>query len=195
MTAVSDIGRYLAETITSLYLVIVVLRGLLQASRADFYNPISQFIARATNPPLLLMRKLVPAGQRFDISIVLLALLVQGIGFSSTLMLSGFMPPSVLIVAIWSVIGVTALIVNTYLIALIIMIVLSWVAPGSRHPAVILVYQITHPVMAPIRSLLPNMGGLDFSPIVIFIVINVIQIALRHMAVATGLPPSLIMGL
>jgi len=195
MTAVSDIGRYLAETITSLYLVIVVLRGLLQASRADFYNPISQFIARATNPPLLLMRKLVPAGQRFDISIVLLALLVQGIGFSSTLMLSGFMPPSVLIVAIWSVIGVTALIVNTYLIALIIMIVLSWVAPGSRHPAVILVYQITHPVIAPIRSLLPNMGGLDFSPIVIFIVINVIQIALRHMAVATGLPPSLIMGL
>jgi len=195
MTAVSDIGRYLAETITSLYLVIVVLRGLLQASRADFYNPISQFIARATNPPLLLMRKLVPAGQRFDISIVLLALLVQGIGLSSTLMLSGFMPPSVLIVAIWSVIGVTALIVNTYLIALIIMIVLSWVAPGSRHPAVILVYQITHPVIAPIRSLLPNMGGLDFSPIVIFIVINVIQIALRHMAVATGLPPSLIMGL
>jgi len=110
-------------------------------------------------------------------------------------MLSVFMPPSVLIVAIWSVIGVTALIVNTYLIALIIMIVLSWVAPGSRHPAVILVYQITHPVIAPIRSLLPNMGGLDFSPIVIFIVINVIQIALRHMAVATGLPPSLIMGL
>jgi YggT family protein len=100
-----------------------------------------------------------------------------------------------LVVAIWSAIGVAALLVNSYLVALIIMIVLSWVAPGSRHPAVVLVYQITYPIMAPVRSLLPNMGGLDFSPIVIFIVINVIQIALRHMAVATGLPPSLVMGL
>lgn len=195
MAAVSDIGRYLVETIASLYLIIVVLRGILQVSGADFYNPISQFIARATNVPLLILRKIIPAGRRFDASIVVLALLIQGIGLSAVLMLAGFMPPSVLVVAIWSAIGVAALLVNSYLVALIIMIVLSWVTPGSRHPAVVLVYQITHPIMAPVRSLLPNMGGLDFSPIVIFIVINVIQIALRHMAVATGLPPSLVMGL
>lgn len=195
MAAVSDIGRYLVETIASLYLIIVVLRGILQASGADFYNPISQFIAGATNPPLRVLRKLIPAGRRFDASTLVLALLVQSLSLSAVLILAGFMPPSVLVILLWSVIGVAALLVNSYLVALIIMIVLSWVAPGSRHPAVVLVHQITHPVMAPVRSLLPNMGGLDFSPILLFIVINVIQIALRHMAVATGLPPSLVMGL
>lgn len=191
----SDIGRYLVETIASLYLILVVLRGILQGSGANFYNPISQFIAGATNPPLKVLRKLIPAGRRLDASVVVLALLVQALALSAVLMLSGFMPPSILTVAIWSLIGVAALLVNTYLVALIVMIVVSWVAPGSRHPAISLLYQITQPVMTPVRALLPNMGGLDFSPLLLFIVINIIQIALRHMAVATGLPPSLVMGL
>ena len=84
---------------------------------------------------------------------------------------------------------------NTYLVALIVMIVVSWVAPGTRHPAVLLTYQITEPVMAPVRSMLPAAGGLDFSPILVFIAINVIQIALRHMAAAAGLPLQLVIGI
>jgi YggT family protein len=191
----SDIGRYLVETIASLYLILVVLRGILQGSGADFYNPISQFIAGATNPALKVLRKLIPAGRRFDASVLVLALLVQALALSAVLILSGFMPPGIVTVGIWSLIGVAALLVNTYLVALIVMIVVSWVAPGSRHPAISLLYQITQPVMTPVRALLPNMGGLDFSPLLLFIVINVIQIALRHMAVASGLPPSLVMGL
>ena len=75
------------------------------------------------------------------------------------------------------------------------MIILSWVAPGSGHPAVYLLYQITEPVMAPFRKLLPAMGGMDFSPILVFILINVIQIALRHMATSVGLHPALVIGI
>ena len=51
------------------------------------------------------------------------------------------------------------------------------------------------PVMAPLRSLLPNMGGIDFSPILVFIGINVVQIGLRHAALTVGLPPGLVFGL
>ena len=195
MAALSEIGRYLVDTIASLYLIIVVLRGILQGSGADSRNPISQFIARATNPPLLVLRKVIPAGRRWDLSVVALALLVQGIGLSAVIMLSGFMPPNPGVVLIWSALGVVGLIVNMYLVALIAMIVVSWVAPGSRHPAIFLLHQITEPVMAPFRSLLPNLGGLDFSPILLFILINVTQIALRHMAVATGLPAALVIGI
>jgi len=195
MSAASEIGRYLADTIVSIYLVLVVLRGLLQAAQADFYNPISQFIVRATNPPLIVLRKVIPAGRRFDFSAVVLALLVQIIGLIAVIMLSGFLPPNPLTVSLWAVLGVVGLVVNVYLFAMIAMIVVSWVAPGSRHPAVTLVYQITEPVMGPVRALLPSMGGLDFSPIVIFILINVIQIALRHMAVAAGLPAQLVLGI
>jgi len=195
MSAASEIGRYLADTIVSIYLVLVVLRGLLQAAKADFYNPISQFIVRATNPPLIVLRKVIPAGRRFDFSAVVLALLVQIIGLVAVIMLSNQPPSDPLKVSLWAVLGVVGLVVNVYLFTMIAMIVFSWVAPGSRHPAVTLVYQITEPVMGPVRALLPSMGGLDFSPIVIFILINVIQIALRHMAVAAGLPAQLVLGI
>ena len=195
MAAFAEIGSYLADTITSLYLIIVVLRGILQGSQADAHNPISTFIAQATNPPLRLIRKVVPTGKRFDLSIIVLALIVQATGMTAVIMLSGFMPPNPFIVLVWSALGVLGLLVNTYLVALIAMIVVSWIAPASRHPAIILLYQITQPVMIPFRSLLPNMGGLDFSPILLFILINVIQIALRHVAVATGLPINLVMGI
>jgi YggT family protein len=75
------------------------------------------------------------------------------------------------------------------------MIILSWVAPGSRHPAILLVLQLTEPVMAPVRRLLPPMGGLDLSPIALFILINIVQIALRHAALNVGLHPALVIGL
>ena len=74
-------------------------------------------------------------------------------------------------------------------------IIVSWIAPGSRHPAIELIWQISEPVMAPVRSLLPNMGGIDFSPILVFIGINVVQIGLRHAALTVGLPPGLVFGL
>jgi YggT family protein len=93
------------------------------------------------------------------------------------------------------VIGVLGLLINLYFFILIAMIIISWVAPGSRHPAIELIWQVSEPVMAPVRSLLPNMGGIDFSPILLFVIINVIQIGLRHLALGVGLPPGLVFGL
>jgi YggT family protein len=167
---------------------------MLQASGADFYNPISQFVVKATQPPLGILRRAIPRGRRFDPALLVLAMVVQAIVLGGLLGLAGYIP-SVLQLITWSAVGLIGLVVNTYLIAMVIMIVVSWIAPGSHHPAVRLVYQITEPVMAPVRSLLPAMGGLDFSPIVVFIVINVIQISLRHIAVATGLPTQLVIGI
>ena len=126
---------------------------------------------------------------------LVLALAVQAIAIVTTLLLAGFTLPGLVTILVWSLIGVAGLVVNTYLVALIVMIVVSWVAPGTRHPAVLLTYQITEPVMAPVRSMLPAAGGLDFSPILVFIAINVIQIALRHMAAAAGLPLQLVIGI
>lgn len=195
MAALNEIAAFLVETAASLYLILVVLRGMLQTARADFYNPISQFVVRATNPPLRVLHRVIPGKGRFDPSVLVLAVVVQIIAILTTLLLAGFGLPSLLTLLVWSLIGVAGLIVNAYLVALIIMIVVSWVAPGTRHPAVLLTYQITEPVMAPVRSLLPSAGGLDFSPILVFIVINVFQIALRHMAAAAGLPLQLVIGI
>lgn len=195
MDALNEIAGYLVETAASLYLILIILRGMLQTARADFYNPISQFVVRATSGPLTLLHRFIPNMRTIDPALWLLALLIQAVAISATLLLAGFALPNVLLLLAWSAIGVVGLLVNAYLIAMVIMIVVSWVAPGSRHPAIVLTYQVTEPVMAPVRRMLPNMGGLDFSPILVFIVINIVQIALRHMAAAVGLPLQLVIGI
>ncbi|MCB1675130.1 MAG: YggT family protein [Halioglobus sp.] len=195
MGALNEIFGYLLQTLLSLYLLAMLLRFLLQLVRADFYNPISQFLVKITNPLVLPVRRVVPGVAGLDISSLLLALLLQLAGIAALLLLNNLGLPNIGLLLAWSALGVVGLLVNIYFFALLAMIILSWVAPGSRHPAVFLLYQLTEPLMAPFRKALPPMGGLDFSPILVFILINVIQIALRHMAAGIGLHPALVIGL
>jgi YggT family protein len=195
MSAFSEIFGYLIQTLLSLYLVAMLLRFLLQLVHADFYNPICQFLVKVTNPLVLPLRKVIPGFAGMDMASLLLAIGLQLAGIVALLMINGLGLPGIVQLLLWSVLGVIGLLVNIYFFALLAMIILSWVAPGSQHPAIYLLHQITEPVMAPVRKMLPAMGGLDFSPILVFILINVIQIALRHMATAAGLHPALVIGL
>ena len=195
MNAINEILVYLVQTVLSLYLVTMLLRFLLQLVRADFYNPISQFIVKVTNPLVIPLRRVIPGLGGIDVSSLLLALLLQLAAIVALLLINGLSPPGILLLLAWSVLGVLGLLVNIYFFALLAMIILSWVAAGSRHPAIYLLYQITEPVMAPFRKVLPPMGGLDLSPILVFVLINIIQIALRHLAQGVGLHPALVLGL
>jgi YggT family protein len=195
MGAVSEITGYLVQTLISIYMVAMLLRFLLQLVRADFYNPISQFLVKATNPLVIPLRKILPGFGGLDIATLALALLLQIAGIVSLMLLNSLALPNPGLIIIWAALGILGLLVNIYFFALLAMIILSWVAPGNAHPGIYLLNQITEPVMAPIRKLLPSMGGLDLSPIFVFILINVIQIALGHMARGTGLNPALVIGL
>jgi YggT family protein len=195
MSAFSEIAGYLVQTLLSLYLLTMLLRFVLQLVRADFYNPISQFLVKVTNPLVLPLRRVLPGFAGLDMASLVLALLLQLAGIIALLLINGLGLPNILLLLVWSVIGLVGLLVNIYFFALLAMIILSWVAPGSNHPAIYLLHQITEPVMAPVRKALPAMGGMDFSPILVFILINVIQIALRHMAAGVGLHPALVIGL
>jgi YggT family protein len=195
VNAVNEILVYLLQTLLSLYLVVMLLRFLLQLVRADFYNPISQFLVRVTNPLVLPVRKVMPVFGGIDTASLALTLLLQLLGIAAILALNGVGIPPLPLLLVWSVLGVLGLLVNIYFFALLAMIILSWVAPGSRHPAIYIFYQITEPIMAPLRKILPPMGGLDFSPILVFVLINVIQIILRHLAEGVGLHPALVFGL
>jgi YggT family protein len=195
MNAMNEIFVYLIQTVLSLFLLAVLLRFLLQLVRADFYNPISQFLVKVTNPLVLPLRKVIPGLGGFDMASLLLALLLQMAGIALIYLINGHGVPNIVLLLVWSVLGIVGLMVNIYFFALLAMIILSWVAPGSKNPALFLLFQITEPVMAPFRKALPSMGGLDFSPILVFILINVIQIALRHMAAGVGLHPALVIGI
>jgi YggT family protein len=195
MTALNEIFGYLIQTLLSLYLLAMLLRFLLQLARADFYNPICQFLVKVTNPLVIPLRRMIPGFAGLDMASLVLALLLQLAGIVALLLINGLGLPNILLLLAWSALGVVSLLVNIYFFALLAMIILSWIAPGSRNPAVFLLFQITEPVMAPFRKVLPAMGGMDFSPILVFILINVIQIALRHMAAGIGLHPALVIGL
>ncbi|MDH0096442.1 YggT family protein [Ectopseudomonas hydrolytica] len=184
---------YIIQTLGSLYLLIVLLRFILQLVRADFYNPLSQFIVKATQPLLTPLRRIIPGFAGLDLASLVLAILVQLLLMVVTLTLMGYnVGGFILQLLVWSVIGVTSLFLKVFFFALIISVILSWVAPGSYNPGAQLVNQICEPLLVPFRKLLPNLGGLDISPIFAFITINLIdRFVIGSLAASTGLPPML----
>ncbi|WP_438765956.1 YggT family protein [Kushneria sp. TE3] len=173
-SALGDTGIMLVNTLINLYLFVLMLRFLLHASHADYYNPISQAIVRATSPLVApLQRVLRPAGP-IDIATLVVALLFKMVGIALICMaIFGFPPIGLLAIA--ALAGVVNAILKIYFFAMIIMIILSWVAPQSGHPGALLVFQITEPVMAPVRRVIPSIGMIDLSPIVVFLLINVLD--------------------
>ncbi|AIZ35138.1 YggT family protein [Pseudomonas sp. K1(2024)] len=189
MNALSGAAIFVVQTLVSLYLVIVLLRFVLQLVKANFYNPLSQFTVRATQPLLKPIRRIVPSIAGLDTSSLLLAIVIQALLMAFVLMLTygtiGDLPH----LLIWAILGITSLFLKIFWVAMIVMVIVSWIAPNSHNPAAELAYQISEPVLAPFRRLVPNLGGLDISPIFAFIAIQVVQSFLMpQLANYAGMP-------
>ena len=193
MTGLNTAAIYVLQTLGSLYLLIVLLRFILQLVRADFYNQISQFIVNATQPLLKPLRKVIPSIAGLDSASLILAILIQLLVMALTLMLMGYGVGGFLMeLLVWAIIGVTSLFLKVFYFALIASVILSWIAQGSYNPAVLLVNQICDPLLAPFRRILPNLGGLDLSPIFAFIALNLVDmLVVGNLAAMTGLPQQL----
>ncbi|MEX2474760.1 YggT family protein [Marinobacter sp.] len=174
---------------STFYMTIVLLRFLLQLAKADFYNPISQFAVKATNPLLRPLRRIIPGWGGIDGAALVLAVLIQALAFFLILIaMSGGIPSiNPLTLLVWAVLNVLDLIVKIYFWSVIAVVVVSWIAPGSNHPAIQLVAQITEPVMRPVRNVMPSLGGLDLSPIVVFLILNVVSVVIDHMKIGAGM--------
>ncbi|MHC8403169.1 YggT family protein [Pseudomonas sp. MDT1-17] len=194
MLGLNDAAIFIIKTLGSLYLLIVLLRFILQLVRANFYNPLCQFIVKATQPLLKPLRRVIPSMFGLDMSSLVLALIVQMLLIAVILLLKGFMVDWVLLVP-WALIALFSLFLNILFYAMIISVILSWVAPGSHNPGAELVAQITEPVLAPFRRIIPNLGGLDISPIFAFIVIQLLQSWLIPRIAYFALMPQGLLGL
>jgi YggT family protein len=193
--ALSDIAVTIASPLFSLALFLIAMRFLAQLCGVSPYNPISTGLRSITDPIVAPINRLVPAGKRLNIGAVIALIVCQVIYIAVMLaLISRFDAFNVLQSLIWSTLGAAGLLINIVFYSVLAMIVVSFLAPQSNHPAVEFVWQLTEPVMAPLRNFIPSMGGLDFSPIVLFIGINVIRVSLGHMAVAVGMP-SFIIGI
>ena len=192
----ANAGVYLIQTFFGLYTIILMLRFLMQVSRADYYNPISQAIVKLTDPPIRPFRKILPTVYGVDFATLAVAFMVQLISVMLIMTLYGQQFFHIIYVA-WVLLGLFAIIFDIYFFALLISVISSWIAPSSSHPALNLVQQIIEPVCAPARKLLPPMGGIDFSIILVFVFINIIDniLVITPLARAFGVPGQLILGL
>jgi YggT family protein len=196
MSTLAEIAVFIIQTLGGLYLLLVLLRFLFQLVRADFYNPISQFVAKVTNPPLMPLRKVIPGFYGVDIAALVLALLVQFVIIQLVLILVGIGLFNPLNVLLWSLVGLLSTLVSIYFWGLIIVIIASWVAPFSTHPALVLVRQVIEPVMKPFRKLIPPLGGIDITPIFAFMALHILnRYVIAALAQGVGVPRGLIPGL
>ncbi len=164
------------NTLFDLYIMLVLLRFMLQWLRADFYNPVSQFVVRATTPPLKPLRRIIPGFGGQDMAALTLALIIIIIKYiiirsmgAGVIELANVMAPIGSVGALGLIIiamaEILSMFINIFLFAVIISVIMSWVNSGGYNPVVGLIHSLSQPVMKPIQKFIPPMGGLDLSPL------------------------------
>lgn len=165
---------FLIDILFSLYILVVMLRFLLQWVRADFYNPISQFLVRITQPVLKPLRRAIPGFAGIDLSSVVLMVILQMLSLALVMAVYGI-TPQISYLIIRTPAELISMLLNLYLVAIIVQALLSWVQPNTHHPAMILLYSLTEPVLRLFRQVVPVIGGIDFSPLAALVAIQVLK--------------------
>ena len=169
------------STVTGIYLLAVLLRFLLQVAKADFYNPVSQAVIKITDPMIRVLRTVIPGYKGIDVSSLVLAFVIEAVAICTLIILYGENISNIgyTNIVTWAFAGVLLIIIKIYYYAILASIIMSFVMMFSGntnpHSLLLLVWQLTEPIMSPVRKIIPSMGGLDFSPIFIFIAIQIIQ--------------------
>ena len=172
----SEAAIFLIDILLGLYLIAILLRFLLQRIKADYYNPVSQLLVTVTNPLMRPLRRWIPGYLGIDWSSILLLLLIQGMELGLIALLRTGHTPAMAGLAVMTFAHLLRLAVYLYLFLILIQVVLSWVNPGAYNPVTVLIYQLTEPLLRPARRAIPPAGGLDWSPLVVLIGLNLILI-------------------
>ncbi len=178
---------FLVDMLLGLYILAVLLRFLFQVVRADFYNSFSQALVTITNPTLTPLRRMIPGLYGIDVAAIVLLLILQCLKNFIIWLIQG-VQPKVMGLVVVSVADLLQLTLWVFIIAIFIRVILSWVSPyaARQHPAVGLLNNLTDPLMRPARQMIPPMGGIDLSPIVVFILLYLTIILLVKPLLAFG---------
>jgi len=156
---------FLIDTLFSIYIAIMLLRFLLQQVGADFYNPVSQFVVKATQPLVSISRRFIPSIKKIDTATLFLVFALILIKLVILFSLAGiqFNGQLLIIKAFYDLISLTF---DIFIIALFIQAILSWINPDPYHPVSSLLRNLTYPVLRPIQKFVPPIGGIDLSTMV-----------------------------
>ena len=176
---------FIVETLFDLYVLCFVLRLVMQITRADFHNPLAQFIGRITNTPLVPLRKIVPGYRGFDLAAVLLILAMEVLATAALFALKTGVSPNPGALLYFALLRTLVTIIRLYLFAILIFAVLSFVSPGTYNPLSSMLASICEPVLRPFRRLIPAIGGIDLSPLFALLILQALLMAIRIPAVLT----------
>ncbi|MCL4676872.1 MAG: YggT family protein [Pararhodobacter sp.] len=171
MGAFNQIGIDIVRVIFSLVIWILLMRILLQAFRADFYNPVSQSVVRLTAflDPL---RRVLGARAGIDFATLIALLLVQMAQLAAVYAMRAGSLPDISLLLAFAIPELLQVVLSFFFWIIIASVVASWLAPGGHSPVIQLLHELTEPLLAPARRLIPPLGGLDFSPILILLALD-----------------------
>ncbi len=173
----NNAGVFLIQVVFGFFILLVMLRFMLALVRADFYNPVSQFIVKVTNPLLVPLRRIIPGVGGIDLSSLILVFVLQALEIFLSALVVGI-GVGVVNLAIISIAELLDLILSIYLFSILILVILSWVAPHTHNPVTGLLYSLTEPLMRPARRLLPPISGFDLSPILVMVALQLMKMLL-----------------
>ncbi len=171
MNYLNNAGVFLIQTLFGLFELVVLMRLLMQYVRADFHNPLAQFVVKASNPLLRPLRRIIPGMVGIDMASVVLLLLVVMLELLLISLVSPLPMPTIPGLIALAVVEVLKLTVYVFMFAIFLLAILSWISPGGYNPVATLMMQISAPLMRPARRLIPPIGGLDLSPMAVLIVL------------------------
>lgn len=169
---------FIIDVIFSTYILAVLVRFILQTQRADFYNPIAQFLVKITNPPLKPLRRIIPGIGGIDNASIFLLIVLQMTSTALTLTIGGGGLPKFGGLFFMSIAALVSLVINTFLFGILIQVIISWINPNSYNPALGLLNSLCEPVLAPFRRIIPAVSGFDLSPLVAMIALQVLNMLL-----------------
>lgn len=172
--------RFIVGTLLQVLLVTVfLLRVLLPLARAETRNQLSQAVIRMTNPLVLPLRKVLPPIGKVDTASIVALIIVQAAAVALMWLLGGYpaiFNPSQFVTLV--LLTLIRTILNFYIFALILYVVLSWIAPGANSPGAALIVTLCEPLLRPVRRLIPPLGGFDLSSLFVIVILQALNIAI-----------------
>ena len=172
--------EFLLTTILNLLTLVFLLRFFMQLLRAPFNNPLGLMVMTLSDFAVKPVRRIIPSFKKIDLSTLLLALITQLLLQFSLLMLRDF-PLFVAGEGAWlgliglSFLGLLRTALDVFFYAILLQVILSWVNPHSPFSGVL--DTLTRPILSPIRRIIPSTNGLDFSPLVALILLQMVNIS------------------
>lgn len=184
-TAVQQTLMFLVQFIFGLYSFVVVLRIWLRAIHADYNHPFVTSIARTTTPVVRQLQKYIPDIKGLETASVVLLLLLVLVKLLLISFIAGHIP-AIAGLFVWAVASMIEVFLDTIFYLMIMMAILSWI-PNAQPSLHLLLAQASEPILQPVRKIVPLLGGMDLSPVVVLLAIQVIEMLMVQPVIRAGI--------